>query len=415
MTSRERVLSAINHNEPDKVPVDLGSNPSSGISAIAYGNLIDKLGWGHLPIKVYDVVQQLTEPADEIIELFGIDVLDLGRTFNTNPSDWQPTTLANGREALYPAWFNPEKNDEGEYFARNESGEIIAKMPHKGTFFDQTVFPWIDGYPANNDTLDEAMSMVLWQAFAHSPWDKAGEEGFWDRLRSNTIKLREESGKAVMMVAGCNLFEWGTFIRRMDNFLMDLHLERASVEMMLDGFVERHLQSLERICSAVGDVADIIRFGDDLGMINGPFMDPQIYRDIFKPRHKIMTDYVKKHSKMKILLHSCGSIYQLIPDILEAGFEILNPVQTNCRDMDPVNLKKEFGRDATFWGGGIETAGVLNKGTTEDVRRQTLERLEIFSKGGGFVFNPVHNILPEVPPENIIAMFNAVKEFNGDL
>jgi uroporphyrinogen decarboxylase len=414
MNSRERVRASIRHAEPDKVPVDLGSNPSSGISAIAYSNLLKHLNMSHLPVQVYDVVQQLAQPHDEVLDLFGIDVLDIGRTFNETPEHWHPTTLANGDTAYYPGIFHPENDGAGNWTARDKSGEIIARMPAGSTFFDQTLFPWEKDYPEDMKSLDDAMSKVLWAAFTHSPWDNIDMPDFWEQLRQRAIKLKESSGKALMIVVGSNLFEWGTFIRRADNFMMDLYMNPVNVEKLLDALMERHLQTLSKVCEAVGDVADILRFGDDLGTMNGPFMDPDLYRQIFKPRHKQLCDFVKQNSNMYTFLHSCGSIYQLIPDLIEAGYDILNPVQTQCKDMEPEKLKSEFGREVTFWGGGIETVGTLNQATPEQVRVEVLNRLEILSKGGGFVFNTVHNILPDVPPENILAMFNAVKEFNGE-
>jgi uroporphyrinogen decarboxylase len=413
MNSRDRVLSAVAHKETDKVPADMGSNPSSGISAIAYSNLLKYLG-KDLKVKIYDIVQQLAQPDDELLDLFGVDVLDIGRMFNETDQHWHPTVMANGGKAHYPKWFNPEKDDKGNWQAKAASGEVIARMPTDSTFFDQTHFPWIDGYPANMKGLDEAMGKVPWAAFVHSPWDNANMPGFWEELRKRTLQLRESTDKALMVVAGCNLFEWGTFIRRMDNFLMDLYLEPENVEALLDGLLERHFEMLSNTCKAVGDIVDIVRFGDDLGGMNGPLMDPGIYRQFFKPRHKQLCDYVKQNSNMRIMLHSCGSIHKLIPDLIEAGFDILNPVQTQARDMEPERLKKDFGDAVTFWGGGVEPVGTLNKATPEQVREEVLERLRIFSRGGGYVFNTVHNILPEVPPENIVAMFNAVREFNGD-
>jgi uroporphyrinogen decarboxylase len=216
-----------------------------------------------------------------------------------------------------------------------------------------------------------------------------------------------------MIVVGCNLFEWGTFLRRIDNFLVDLLIDEAQVEGLLDALMESHLATLAKVCEAVGDVADILRFGDDLGHEGGPFMSPETYRRIFKPRHKILVDYVRAHSSMKTFLHSCGSIYALIPDLIDAGYDILNPVQTSAKDMEPERLKREFGKDLTFWGAGIENRTVLKDGRPEDVRAQTLERLTLLSKGGGFVFNTVHNIMPDVPARNVLAMFDAVAEFNG--
>ena len=414
MNSRERVLAAIAHKQPDQVPVDLGSTPSSGISAIAYSNLLKAIGRTDLPVQIYDVVQQLAQPDMSIIDRFGVDVLDIGRAFNTEEKDWHETILANGDKAFYPIHFNPVKQADGSYHCYDEDGKrLLALMPQGATFFDQSYFPYINGFPENYDTLDEEMGRVLWSRYVHSPWDHTQDPDFWKTLREKTLQLRASTDKALMIVCGCNLFEWGTFLRRMDNFLMDLLCEPDQVARMLDQLLERHLATLAKVCDSVGDIVDIIRFGDDLGMTSGPFMDVDTYRSLFKPRHKQLCDYVKTHSQMHTFIHSCGSISSLMPDLIEAGIEIFNPVQTNARQMEPEFLKKEFGQDCTFWGGGVETVGTLNNGTPEQVREQVLERLGIMSAGGGFVFNTVHNILPDVPPQNILAMFDAVKEFNG--
>jgi uroporphyrinogen decarboxylase len=414
MTSRERVLAAINHQSPDKVPVDLGATPSSGISAIAYSNLVKHIGRDDLPVLIYDVVQQLAQPDMEILDRYGVDVLDIGRTFNDKPEDWKPTVLANGAAANYPKWFHPVKLSDNSFATYDDDGKtMLSRMPVGATFFDQTYFPYVDGYPDNYDNLDAEMGRIMWARDAHSPWDHAGDDGFWETLREKTLNLRQNTDKALLVVCGCNLFEWGTFLRRMDNFLMDLMCDPYNVEKLLDQLMIRHLATLEKVCNAVGDIVDIIRFGDDLGMTQGPFMEPEIYRQLFKPRHKILCNYVKEHSQMHTFIHSCGSISLLMPDLIDAGIEVFNPVQTNSYLMEPAFLKKEFGKDCTFWGGGIETAGVLNNATPEKVREQVLERLEIFSQGGGFVFNTVHNILPDVPPKNIVAMYDAIKEFNN--
>ena len=413
MTSRENILAAINHQTPDRVPVDLGATPSSGISAIAYNNLVRHLGLDK-PTLIYDVVQQLAQPDMELLERFGIDVLDIGRTFNTRPEDWYPITLSNGEEAFYPQNFHPVHLPDGSWATYDDDGQrILTKMPVGATFFDQTYFPYADGYPADYHDLDAEMGRVLWARHVHSPWDHAADEGFYDTLRERALQLRQTTDKALMIVCGCNLFEWGTFLRRMDNFLMDLLCDERNVERLLDELMTRHLATLEKVCRSVGDIVDIIRFGDDLGMISGPFMSPETYRKLFKPRHRILCDYVKSHSQMHTFIHSCGSIAALLPDLIDAGIEIINPVQTNAAGMDPAFLKREFGADVTFWGGGIDTASMLNRGTPAQVREQVLQRLEIFSPGGGFVFNTVHNILPDVPPQNIVAMYDAIAEFNG--
>ena len=411
MTSRERVLASIGHSEPDKVPLDLGATPSSGISAIGYNNLKKHIGMDSKTL-IYDVVQQLAQPDDEILDKFHVDVIDVGRTFNTSDDDWKPITLADGSLAYYPKWFNPVQEKDGTWFAYDKD-LLIAKMPNGATFFDQCCFPWEDAYPDDFKGLPDAMNKVLWSNLVHSPWDNASDPDFWDKLRANCIELRKNTDKALMIVCGCNLFEWGTFLRKIDTFLMDLFLEPAKVEALLDALMEIHLATLEKVCNAVGDVVDILRFGDDLGMDSGLFMPPDTYRQLFKPRHTILCDYVKKNSNMKTFLHSCGSIYRVMPDLIEAGYDIINPVQTNTFEMDPVRLKKEFGKDITFWGAGADTSTVLNRATPQEVRDHVKERLDIFAPGGGFIFITIHNIMPDVSPENIMAMYETLDEYNS--
>ena len=284
--------------------------------------------------------------------------------------------------------------------------------PTTAISYDQIVFPFLDGYPPQYGTnLDDAMRRIHWAALAHSPWDHAGEADFWEKLRLNALNLRATSDRAILLSAGCNLFEGGTFLRRLDHFIMDLKRAPAEVERLLDALMVRHLASLEKICRAVGDVVDIVRLGDDLGMSTGPLMSPETYRKLFKPRHTMLCSYIKAHSSMHTFLHSCGSIYKLIPDLIDAGFEILNPVQTNARDMQPERLKREFGQDVTFWGAGADTRSILNMGTPAQVKDHVRLNIETLAPGGGFVFNTIHNILPDVPPENIIAMYAAVDEY----
>ena len=411
MTSRERILTSIAHREPDRIPVDLGSTPSSGISAIAYARLKKHIGLRDGGTRVYDVVQQLAQPEDGILDRFSIDVVDIGRTFNAADSDWYDVTLFDGSAAQYPKWFRPEASPDGGWRALAPDGVEIASQLKGMNFYDQTCFPWLDDYPSDlRSALPHSMSRVHWAALAHSPWDHAGDEGFWETLRANALALRASTDRAIMIVVGCNLFEWGTFLRRMDNFLMDLLAEPESVERLLDALMEIHLATLDKVCRAVGDFADVCRFGDDLGTDTGPFMAPSTYRELFKPRHTQLCDYVHKNSGMKTFLHSCGSIYSLMPDLIDCGFDVINPVQTACFQMEPERLKAEFGKDITFWGGGADTRAVLNHGSPAQVKDDVRRRIDILAPGGGFVFNPIHNILPDVPPENIEAMFEAVAD-----
>jgi uroporphyrinogen decarboxylase len=413
MNSRERILAAIQHKQPDRIPVDLGATPSSGISVVAYKNLINHMGMGHLKNKVYDVIQEVTQPEMELLDHFGVDVLDIGREFNTAENYWQELELIAGTPAFYPKWFNPEKQADGSWLAPGKTGEFIGKMPQGATFFDQLIFPYKEGYPDSYEKLGDEMGRVIWGGFGFTPYDWIDEPGFWEMLRAKTLVLRQKTDKALLLGVGCNLFEWGTFLRRIDNFLMDLFLETDQVHKLMDALMVRHMEFLGKVCAAVGDIVDILKFGDDLGTNTGPFIPNETYREFFLPRHKQMCEFVKANSKAHTMLHCCGGIYELIPDLIEAGFEILNPIQINAINMEPKKLKLEFGKDLTFWGGGVNTQSVLNRATPGEVKKHVTQNLEAFYTDGGFVFNTVHNILSDVPPQNIVAMFEAVKEFRG--
>ena len=225
MNSRERILSAINHRQPDRVPVDLGATPSSGISAVAYHNLIRHSGLSHLKNHVYDVIQEVTQPEMELLDKFGVDVLDAGRFFNSSADYWQKLELMAGVPCLYPKWFNPEKQADGSWLAPGKTGEYIGKMPVGATFFDQLIFPYIDGYPSDYSNISLEMSRVIWGGFGFTPFDRIGEKEFWKTLRETVIREKAKTDKALLIGVGCNLFEWGTFLRRIDNFLMDLYME----------------------------------------------------------------------------------------------------------------------------------------------------------------------------------------------
>ena len=415
MTVRERILTTINHRNPDQVPIDLGATPSSGISVVAYQNLISYLGRPHLKTYVYDVIQQVVQPEMEIIEYCGSDVLDIGRHFNTDENYWKELELISGYKSLYPNWFDARKLPDGSSVTFGSEGEVLGRMPAGATFFDQTIFPYADGYPNNFKNLNADMKHVIWGAMGFTPWDWSDNKDFWKLLREKTIDLKSKTDKALLLGIGCNLFEWGSFMRRMDNFLIDLLAEPTNVHLFLDALMESHMETLAKTCEAVGDLVDIIKFGDDLGMTNGPFISNDMYQEFFKPRHQMLCDYVKANSSMHTMLHCCGGIYELIPDLIEVGFEILNPVQINAVNMEPERLKREFGRDITFWGGGCDTRSILNFATPQQVKDHVRHNLDIFMVDGGYVFNTVHNIMPDVPPQNIVAMFEAVREYNRNI
>ncbi len=412
MNSRQRIRAALDHQQPDVVPVDFGSTSVTGISATTYYRLSQCLGMTGSRTRVFDVVSQLAQVEPELLEKFRADAVDIGRLFNQDDRDWKDFTLPSGIPVQIPTWFQPVQHPGGENWDVYDSdGDLIAAMPLGATFFDQTCYPYLDGFPTDFRDLSRAMRKVLWTKLVRSPWDHADESDFWNQLRQRALAFRQTSDRALVLTVGCSLFETGCFLRRMDNFLVDILSSTLEVERLLDTLVERYLVTLEKICLAVGDVVDILRFGDDLGTDQGPIMSPRIYRSLFKPRQKILCDFVKKHSQMRILLHSDGSIYKLIPDLIEVGFDILNPIQMTAKDMDPKRLKQDFGKDITFWGGGCDTRYILNSGSPDEVKRHVRKNIESLAPGGGFVFATVHNILSDVPPENVLAMFEAVDEY----
>ena len=410
MTPRERVMASVNHQNPDSLPMDLGSNVSAGISGMAYGKLKEYLGITTGHNRIYDVVQQVAQPEIQVLDIIGADVLDVGRVFNTEDSDWYDVTLSNGVAAQWPGWFRPRHNKDGSYEYFDCEGTLIAKMPNGGMCFDQQYFPYKEDYPENYNDLDKEMGKVIWSAMVHSPWDHSNEKYFSETLRERCLVLKNSTDRALMITCGCNFFEWGTFLRRMENYLMDIYEEPEQVLALNDQLLERHLKNLENTCKYLNGIVDIVRFGDDLGMNNNMFMSLEKYRTLFTPYHTKINEYVHKHSSMKTFLHSCGSIFPVIGDLAEAGFDILNPVQTSAANMDPARLKQEYGKDITFWGGGCNTRKILNMGTEKEVYDYCRRMIDIFFQDGGFVFNQEHNILGDVPPQNIMAMYKAVED-----
>jgi len=239
-----------------------------------------------------------------------------------------------------------------------------------------------------------------------------GPPGPWvnqEQLREGATRLRQKTDKAILGGFGGNLLETGQFLYRNDNFFMLLAGEPAKAHKFLDDLVEIHLANLEKYLGAVGESIDIIKFGDDLGMQSGPQVSPKMYREFFKPRHKLMWTRAKQLANVVVMLHCCGGVRELLPDLIDAGLDAINPVQISCAGMDAAELKAEFGKEMVFWGGGCDTQTILPNATPEEVRRHVKEQVRILSPGGGFVFQQVHNILAYVPPQNILAMFEAIR------
>jgi len=407
MTPRERVLSALNHQEPDRVPIDLSGHRSSGIAALAYGKLRRALGLEPRPIRVYDPLQQLAIVDEDVLERFGVDTIEMGRGFALEDEHWADWTLPDGTPCQMPAWALPERQ-EGQWALRSRSGRVLAKMPDGAIYFEQCYWPYLED--DDLDRLPEALSENMWCAVASPPGPLAAGDDGPRVLAEGARKLRQSTDRAIIGLFGGNLLEIGQFLYRNDRFLMLLAGDPDRAHAFLDRLVEIHLANLQTFLGAVGDFVDVILFGDDLGMQNGPQMSPAMYVEFFKPRHARLWQTAKELADVKVMLHCCGGVRPLLPHLIEAGLDAINPVQISCRGMDSEALKKDFGDKLTLWGGGCDTHYVLSRGTPDEIRRHVREQLSILKPGGGFVFQQVHNILADVPPENIIAMFDAARE-----
>lgn len=403
MNPRQRVLAALDHREPDQVPIDCSGHRSSGIAAIVYPRLRERLGLPPTTIRVYDPIQQLAVLDEDVLDRFGIDTIELGRGFSLDESAWADWVLPDGTPCKMPAWALPERT-EGEWVFRSVTGRMIGRMPDGALFFEQCHWPFLER--DDPDHLPEAFAESMWTALRSPP----GMPGLSDTdLAAGAKRLRERTDRAIIGLFGGNLLECGQFLYRNDNFLMLLAAEPARAHRFLDKLVAMHLANLERFLGAVGPYIDIVLFGDDLGMQTGPQMSPAMYRAFFKPRHALMWRRAKELAKVKVMLHCCGGVRTLLRDLIDAGLDAINPVQISCRGMNAAELKREFGKDLTFWGGGCDTQQILPLGTPEQVREHVREQVKILAPGGGFVFQQVHNIMANVPPDNIIAMFDAVR------
>ena len=411
MTHRERVLKALNHEEPDRVPIDLSGHRSSGMAAMLYPKVRAALGLPEAPVRVYDPVQQLAIIHDDMLDLLGVDTIELGRGFALDDADWAEWVLPDGTPCQMPAWAVPEREGD-RWVMRAPSGNVIAHMPDGVWYFEQTVWPYVDAVE-DLGRLAEIMPESMWTGIASPPGPLiAGPDGP-AKFRAGAKALRARTDRAIIGLFGGNLLEMGTFLYRNDFFLMMLAAEPERTHRFLDAVLEMHLANLEVFLDAVGDQIDIILFGDDLGMQYGPQISPAMYDEYFKPRETAMWSRVKeKCPHLKIMLHCCGGVRELMPGLIEAGLDAINPVQVSCTGMEPAGLKRDFGKDMVFWGGGCDTQSVLPLATPQEVAAHVRAEVDMLAPGGGFVFQQVHNIMANVPPENVVAMYEALGALN---
>ncbi|MBP8911038.1 MAG: methyltransferase [Phycisphaerae bacterium] len=400
MTPRERVLATLNHIEPDRVPIDLSGHRSSGIAAIAYSQLRKHLGLPPRPLRVYDVIQQLAVVDEDVLSRFGVDCIEMGRGFALRDDAWKPWVLPDGTDCLIPAWTRMERRSD-RWVILSPSGKVFAHMPDGTLYFEQTYFPLAES--DEESRLADAFGECMWTGVAAPPGPVDAKT-----LRDGAKRFRESTHRAIIGLFGGNLFETGQFFYRADNFFMLLAGEPKKAHRFLDRLVEIHLANLEKFLAAVGSSIDVILFGDDLGMQTGPMLSPRMYCEFFKPRHQTLWTRAKELADVKVMLHCCGGVRELLPHLIEAGLDAINPVQISCAGMNAAELKAEFGRDLTFWGGGCDTRDVLASASPDQVAEHVRKQVRTLAPGGGFVFQQVHNILANVPPENIVAMFDAV-------
>jgi hypothetical protein len=416
LTSRERVNHALNHQEADRVPTDLGASAVTGMQVDTVYKLRQALGLDapDTPVKVVEPYQMLGEIKPDLLETLGIDVVGLGKRatmFGFKNEGWKPWTTFAGTPVLVPEGFNTEPDENGDILLYPEGDKSVpasGRMPKGGFYFDSIPrqLPLDDNNLKLEDNVEE---------FTAIPDDELAYLG------SEAERLWTETDKAVVANFGGTAFgdialvpgPWLKHpkgIRGVEEWYVSTATRRDFVYKIFERQCEIGIKNLERIYQVVGErVTAAFVSGADFGQQNGPFISPKAYRDLFKPFNKAVNDWIHKHTTWKTFVHSCGSVRALLPDFIDAGFDILNPVQCSAARMAPEELKQEFGDRLTFWGGGVDTQKTLPFGSAEDVRSEVSSRLKIFGKGGGYVFNPIHNIQARVPIENVLAMYMTVR------
>ena len=402
MTPRQRVLTAVARKEPDRVPIDLGGTESSGLTGIAWHRLTGHLGMekGDGP-QVIDPYQQVVRIDAPLRERFGADTVGLF----IEPGRWRPGTLGDGSPCRLPAGWVETVEENGDRVVLDAGGRPAARLPAGGLYFDPVATP-LAGCRAPADL--EKHRAVIESFDLPAFWDEGIEA-----TAARAARLHDGTERAVVFNLCCHLLAGGTMLRGYEQFMIDLLTERELAEALLEMLLEAYLRRVDAYAPALRGSVDVVLFNDDLGTQQGPIISPEIYRELIKPRQAKLFAHAKKAFDAPILFHSCGAVSEFIFDLAEAGVNALNPVQVAAAGMDSARLKREFGSDICFWGGGCDTQRVLARGTPAEVREEVKRRVGDLAPGGGFVFTQVHNVQPDVPPENIEAMLDAAREFGG--
>lgn len=386
MNSRERLIASLEHRTPDRVPYDLGGCHVTGIHRLAYQNLRCHLGLPQTATSLADTLQQVALPEDDLLERLQVDTRGLYPLCSHN---WNVVGENCG--------------DHREY--RDEWGFVHQFQPD--SYWWSLVKSPLDA------------PTVTREEIAQHPWPTAALPERLAGLRQQALAFRQ-AGKIVVLKGICaGLLEMGQRLRGMENFLCDVLVDPDSAQAVLDRFTQQKMDFWQMALDALGDVVDIVVEADDYGTQESQLIPPQTFRELFKPRYRDIIALIKQKLKEKkapgergwVFFHSCGNVRPILPDFIEMGVDILNPVHLNAAGMEPVPLKRDFGKEITFWGGGVETQNTLPYGSPEEVREDVKRNLETLMPDGGFVFNTVHNIQAEVPPQNIMAMWETLQEF----
>jgi len=415
LTSRERLQKALHHQSTDRVCVDFGATHVTGICASTLSKLRKAiLGDKDYRIKIIEPFQMLGEIDSKLMEALGIDVVGVlppKTMFGFANTDWKPFTLFDGTRVLVPGKFNLTSDGSGGWLIYPEgdtSASPSGHMPKDGFYFD--AIPRQE--PIEEDKLDPADNLEEFSLLSESdiqPLFEQAEQA--DKNNKGAILSAPGTGLGDIALVPAMWRKRTKGIRNVEEWYISTVTRRDYVYQVFERQCEIALQNLRLLMEKLGDrVQAVFTTGTDFGMQTGPFISVKTYRDLYKPFHKTINDFIHQRSKWKIFIHSCGSIYELIPDFIEAGFDILNPVQCSAAGMEPQRLKSEFGRDLVLWGGGVDTQQTLPFGSAGEVYDQTSQRISIFNNPPGFVFNTIHNIQANIPVENVLAMFGAIRD-----
>jgi len=400
MTERERLLAALAREEPDRVPIDLGGTESSGLTAAAYTALTQHLG---LPpgCRILDPYQHVVFVEDDVRDRFGIATYPV----IFEPRRWRTARLPEGSPCEVPEEWRTRFSADGSEEALDASGSLVGRRAASGHHFDSVNAPLADISSVREiETHRDIIRRFDYPSFADEPIAD---------LVARARRLRNQSDRAAVLNFQVHVLAAGQILRGFESFMSDLLLSPALTDALLAELVDGYCERANLLFPALHGLVDVILVNDDLGTQAGPMLSPDLYRARIKPFQQRLFSRLKSISGLPLLFHSCGSVRWAIPDLIEIGVDALNPVQVSAAEMDSAALKRDFGKDITFWGGGCDTQRVLNRGTPQDVREEVRRRINDLAPGGGFVFCQVHNIQPEVPPENIVAMLDAAAEFGA--